>query len=349
MDRLAIVILNYNGLSFLERFLPSVITHADGATVYVADNASADGSVAFLSQNFPTVRLIELPTNAGYTGGYNQALAQIEAHYYVLLNSDIAVTPGWIAPILALLDANPAMAACQPKLLAYQQPTHFEYAGGAGGYLDFLGYAFCRGRLFDTLEIDHGQYDDNQPVFWASGACLFVRARVFHELGGFDDAFFAHQEEVDWCWRAQQRGYQIWTCGESVIYHVGGGTLHKSNPRKTFLNYRNSLFMLYKNLPGSELVPILFTRLVLDGVAGVKLLFQGHWRDTLAIIQAHGAFYQQIASLRVKRRAGQQQATTTVRRYPHSVVWQYFISGRHLFSQLPAIPPLPNEAPYHAH
>ncbi|HEX9956148.1 MAG TPA: glycosyltransferase family 2 protein, partial [Fibrella sp.] len=260
---LAVVILNYNGRGFLSRFLPAVIDHADGAAIYVADNGSTDGSINLLRTQFPTVRVIELPTNEGYAGGYNKALEHISHHpdsftYYCLLNSDVAVTPGWIRPIVTLLDANPRMAACQPKLLAYDEPTQFEYAGGAGGYLDWLGFAFCRGRLFDTLETDAGQYDDDRPVFWASGACLFVRASVFHQTGGFDASFFAHMEEIDWCWRVQRQGYEIWTCGAATVHHVGAGTLAKSNPKKTYLNYRNSLAMLYKNVPGRHLWGLLF-------------------------------------------------------------------------------------------
>ena len=339
MKSVAIVILNYNGASFLERFLPSVLQSIDGfssATVYVADNASTDSSVALLRRQFPTVSVLKLPTNDGYAGGYNHALRQIEADYYVLLNSDVAVTPGWLEPVLALMDANPAVAACQPNIRAFDRPTEFEYAGAAGGFLDYLGYAFCRGRLFDTVETDHGQYDDNRPVFWATGACLFIRAAVFHELGGFDSRFFAHMEEIDLCWRAQQAGYSVWSCGESVVYHVGGGTLAAGTPRKTFLNYRNNLLMLYKNLPDDGLWPTLLLRLVLDGLSGVRLLLGGNWRDVLAIIRAHFAFYGLLPTYRQERRAGDNKARQRVRAklYGRSVVWQYFVQKRRTFPAL---------------
>lgn len=341
---LAVVILNYNGRGFLARFLPAVVDYADEATIYVADNGSTDGSVLLLRDQFPTVRVIELPTNEGYAGGYNTALDHIRQHetpftYYCLLNSDVAVTPGWIRPVLALLDAHPRVAACQPKLLAYDQPAQFEYAGGAGGYLDWLGFAFCRGRLFDTIEIDTGQYNDNRPVFWASGACLFVRASVFHQTGGFDAAFFAHMEEIDWCWRVQRQGYEVWTCGESVVYHMGAGTLAKTNPKKTYLNYRNSLAMLYKNLPGFSPWGLLSLRLVVDGLSAGPLLLRGEWATIWAIIRAHFAFYgwlgrSDASALQRQRRELAQLATTEVRLFPKSIVWQYFAKGIRRFADL---------------
>ena len=340
---LAIVILNFNGKPFLDRFLPGVVEHADGATVYVADNASTDGSVAWVRAQFPTVRLIELPANEGYAGGYNAALQRIrdrdQPDYYCLLNSDVAVTPGWTRPVLALFETYPQMAACQPKLLAYDQPTHFEYAGGAGGYLDWLGFAFCRGRLFDTLEADTGQYTDSRQVFWASGACLFVRAGVFHQSGGFDAAFFAHMEEIDWCWRVQRQGHEIWTCGDAAVYHVGAGTLAKTSPTKTYLNYRNSLFMLYKNWPASGFWPRLLLRLVVDGLSAGPLLLRGEWRAIGAIIRAHGAFYGRLgrsdaSALHRQRRDLSRTATTQVRLFPKSIVWQYFAKGVRRFSEL---------------
>lgn len=336
---LAIVILNYNGRGFLARFLPAVVDHAAGAAVYVADNGSTDGSVDFLRNDFPTVRVIELPTNEGYAGGYNTALERIRQTdgaftYYCLLNSDVAVTPGWVQPVLTLMDAHPRMAACQPKLLAFDQPTQFEYAGGAGGYLDWLGFAFCRGRLFDTLETDTGQYNDNRPVFWASGACLFVRAAVFHETGGFDPAFFAHMEEIDWCWRVQRQGYEVWTCGEATVHHVGAGTLAKTNPKKTYLNYRNSLAMLYKNLPGGSPWGLLLPRLVVDGLSAVPLLLRGEWAAIWAIIRAHFAFYGWLGTLRTQRRQLSQVARVEAPLFPKSIVWVYFAKGIRRFSEL---------------
>jgi len=339
MDTLAIVILNYNGKRYLEKFLPSVIANAEGFPVYVADSASTDDSVPFLRAHFPSVRLIQLASNEGYAGGYNAALAHVRqqyggARYYVLPNSDIDVTPGWITPILRLLEANPAIAACQPKIRAYDRPRQFEHAGAAGGFVDYLGYVFCRGRVFATFEDDQGQYDDNRPVFWATGACLFMRAEVFHQTGGFDPAFFAHMEEIDWCWRVQRLGYQVWACGQSVVYHVGGGTLHKSNPRKTYLNYRNSLYMLYKNWSGGWLWGRILFRLVLDGVSSLLFLKEGQWRDVLAIIQAHFAFYGHLPQLRRQRRALRQQQTTEVMLYPRSIVWEYFVEGKKTYREL---------------
>jgi hypothetical protein len=342
MSTVAIVILNYNGQPFLAKFLPTVLANADGYPVYVADSASTDGSVAFLCANFPDVRVIELPYNDGYAGGYNLALEQIRtqyggATYYVLPNSDIEVTPGWLSPILALMNANPQIAACQPKVRSYAQRELFEHAGAAGGFVDWLGYVFCRGRVFATFETDHGQYDDNRPVFWATGACLFMRADVFHQTGGFDASFFAHMEEIDWCWRVQRLGYEVWACGQSVVYHVGGGTLHKSNPRKTYLNYRNSLFMLYKNWPADGwLWGKILLRLVLDGASSLLFLKVGQWRDVWAIIRAHFAFYGHLPKLYRQRKMLLQQQTTRPVLYPHTLVWQYFVKGKKTFEELPA-------------
>jgi GT2 family glycosyltransferase len=340
VNTLAIVILNYNGHQFLADFLPAVLANAEGHPVYVADSASTDGSVAFVRQAFPTVRLIELSRNEGYAGGYNQALDRIRAEYggatyYVLLNSDIEVTPGWLSPVVRVMEANPAIAACQPKIRSYAQRELFEHAGAAGGFVDWLGYVFCRGRVFATFEADAGQYNDNRRVFWATGACLFVRAEVFHQTGGFDASFFAHMEEIDWCWRIQRLGYEVWTCGESTVYHVGGGTLSKSNPHKTFLNYRNSLFMLYKNWPADGwLWGKIMLRLVLDGLSSLLFLKVGQWRDVGAIIRAHVAFYGHLPQLHRQRRDLLAQQTTTAKLFPHSIVWQYFGKGRKTFREL---------------
>lgn len=338
MDQLAIVILNYNGKSFLDRFLPSVLANSEGYPVYVADNHSTDDSVAFVRAKFPAVRIVELPLNFGYAGGYNAALKQIEAAYYLLLNSDVEVSPGWLLPLRQWMDTDPQIAACQPKIRAYKNPSYFEYAGGAGGYIDYLGYPFCRGRLFDTLEEDRQQYEDAREIFWATGACMLVRSAVFHELDGFDPRFFAHMEEIDWCWRAKNAGYQIWYCPESTVFHVGGGTLDTSNPRKTFLNYRNSLAMLYKNLPAGHVFLNILIRLVLDGISGVKLLASGQWSDTLAILRAHFAFYGWIPFLRRQRNALAHLRKNRIAHrqiYPHSIVWQYFGKGRKTFRELP--------------
>nr|WP_293838090.1 glycosyltransferase family 2 protein [uncultured Arsenicibacter sp.] len=342
MDKLAIVILNYNGLHFLKQFLPSVIEHADGFRVYVADSASTDASVAFVRETFPTVRVIELHQNKGYAGGYNLALDQLRhqyggATYYALINSDIEVTPHWLDPIVRLMDANPKIGACQPKIRDYNRRTYFEHAGAAGGFMDSMGYVFCRGRVFATFETDEGQYDDNRPVFWSTGACFVARADVFHAVGGFDDDFFAHMEEIDWCWRIQQRGYEAWACGGSAVYHVGGGTLHKSNPHKTFLNYRNSLFMLYKNLPAGNLWGKLFFRLVMDGLSALLFIREGQWADVWAIVRAHFAFYGALGRLRQQRKALQPQVPLSqLPVFQKSIVWQYFAQGRRKYSELSA-------------
>ena len=334
--RVAIVILNYNGREHLRRFLPSVLRDSPGVAVYVADNGSTDDSVACLRAEFPTVRVLELGRNHGFAAGYNEALARIEATYYVLLNSDVEVTPRWLEAPLSLLEVNPGIAACQPKLLDFNQRTRFEYAGAAGGYLDYLGYPFCRGRLFQTLETDYGQYDDHRPVFWATGACLFVRAAAFHAVGGFDGDFFAHMEEVDLCWRLWNRGHEVWYCGESTVYHVGGGTLHKTNPHKAFLNFRNGLALLYKNHPREHLYRNLLIRLLLDGVAGLKFLLVDDPRECWAVVRAHFNFYRHFRHWHRKRRDIQAHATHAERGYlyPESLVKSYFLGGKRTFSDL---------------
>ena len=328
MPKVAIVILNYNGQGVLEKFLPSVIQHSQGHEIIVADNASTDTSVAFLKQNYPNIRLIQLSHNGGFTGGYNEALKQVQATYYVLLNSDIDVTPDWINPVIELMDVNPKIAACQPKMRDYYKPTYFEYAGAAGGYIDWLGYPFCRGRIFDTCEVDTGQYNDAREIFWATGACMFVRANVFHELGGFDTQFFAHMEEIDLCWRMKNAGYQVYYSPASTVYHVGGGTLHKSNPRKTFLNYRNGLAMMYKNLPTNQLFTTIFIRLVLDGVSSIKFLLAGSFKDIWAILKAHFAFYGMISKL--ERKSPRQLKDI----YPKSIVLEYFLRKKKKYGEL---------------
>jgi GT2 family glycosyltransferase len=325
----AVVILNYNGIGYLKKFLPSVLKYSDNHTIWVADNASTDNSVKFLQDNFPSVNLLLLTTNNGYAGGYNEALAQIEADYYVLLNSDVEVTPGWISPVIALMEADPQIAACQPKIRSYHQRSHFEYAGAAGGYLDQYGYAFCRGRIFDTLEEDFGQYDADSEVFWATGACLFIKSKAFHALKGFDASFFAHMEEIDLCWRLRSHGYRIMYTGKSVVYHVGGGTLPASNPRKTFLNYRNNLAMLYKNLPANTKWKTIFIRLVLDGISSGKFIMAGKLADVWAIVGAHFSFYAMIPRLESS------PSPDTDGLYAGSIIWQYFVKGMKTFKALP--------------
>lgn len=330
MEQVAIVILNYNGKKHLETFLPSVSQFSTGAQLWVADNASTDDSATWLKEQ-PGIRVLAIPDNKGYAGGYNYALDHIQADYYVLLNSDVEVTRNWLQPVTDYMKANPNVAACQPKIKAYHERTHFEYAGAAGGYMDFLGYPYCRGRLFDTREIDTGQYDETVDVFWATGACLFIRSEAFHAIGGFDERFFAHMEEIDLCWRLLNRGWRVACCGASEVYHVGGGTLHKSNPRKTFLNYRNNLLMLYKNLPDGRGFPVLLLRLILDGVSSVRFIMAGAWPDVWAIVRAHFAFYSMISS--VKKDTGRNSRKAPL--YPRSVVWEYFVKGRKKYSELP--------------
>lgn len=327
-SKVAIVILNYNGRGFLETFLPSVIQNSVGHEIIVADNASTDDSLTFLKQNFPDIKILQNAENEGFAKGYNTALKQVKADFYVLLNSDVEVSENWIKPIINLMQADTSIAACQPKIRGFHERANFEYAGAAGGYIDWLGYPFCRGRIFDTCEIDNGQYNDNRAVFWATGACMFVRADVFHELGGFDEKFFAHMEEIDLCWRIQNAGYQVFYCAESVVFHVGGGTLHKSNPRKTFLNYRNGLAMLYKNLPKEKLFKTILFRLVLDGISGIKLFFDGKFADVWAIIKAHFAFYAMIPKLE------RTNPKTVKHIYHKSIVKAYFLEKRKEFSML---------------
>jgi GT2 family glycosyltransferase len=334
----AVVILNWNGAPLLRQFLPSVLAHSDGAQIVVADNASTDDSLAVLKREFPQVELIRNPTNLGFCEGYNQALPQLPADvgYAVLLNSDVAVTPGWLRPLRQLLRERPAVAAVQPKLRAQAQPELFEYAGAGGGYLDRLGYPFCRGRLFDMLEADEGQYDDARPVAWATGACMLVRRSAWHALGGLEPAFFAHMEEIDLCWRLWNAGQEVWYHGGSTVYHVGGGTLPKSNPRKTYLNFRNGLALVYKNTHQTELFRTLTTRLVLDWVAALRLLLQAETADARAILRAHWDFYRQLAYWRQKRRDFPPRLTTPQRpgTYQGSLVWAYFAQGKRKFSEL---------------
>ncbi|MFC2176721.1 glycosyltransferase family 2 protein [Bacteroidota bacterium] len=328
----AVVILNWNGRDFLNQFLPSVIKHSVGARVYVADNASTDDSVSFLKANFLEVSLIQLSENLGFAGGYNHALQNLEEDYFVLLNSDVETTPNWITPIITLMDLDEKIAACQPKIRSYNERDKFEYAGASGGFIDQYGYPFCRGRLFDALETDNGQYDDVKEVFWATGACLFVRRDVYQQLGGLDEDFFAHMEEIDFCWRLKRAGYKVMVQPASVVYHVGGGTLAKSNPRKTFLNFRNGLILMLKNLPKEELFTKLFSRLVLDGVAAIKFLLTGYPRDFWAVVRAHGAFHSNFRK-NMNKRKGTYPALSG--QFKGSVVYQHFVKKINAFNQLP--------------
>jgi GT2 family glycosyltransferase len=326
----AVVILNWNGAKLLQQFLPSVLQFSGDATIYVADNASTDTSIDVLKNEFPSVKIIENTGNYGFAKGYNEALKYVEEPYYALVNSDIEVTENWLQPIEAIFNNEPNTAIIQPKLLDYKKKTYFEYAGAAGGFIDKYGFPFCRGRIFDTLEEDLGQYDTETEIFWATGACFFIRKEVFRSLQGFDGDFFAHQEEIDLCWRANNVGHTIKYCPNSVVYHVGGATLNEANPMKTFLNFRNSLLMLTKNLPKEKLVPIIFKRMCLDGLAGVQFLFQGKFKHTFAILKAHFYFYHLIGRNLKKRNNSQK----TDYYYTKSIVWNYFVQKKNTFNRI---------------
>lgn len=291
--KIAIAILNWNGKSWLEKFLPNVLENSQSAEVYVIDNASTDDSVAYISTCFPSVKIVINQQNHGFAGGYNEGLKQIHADIYCLLNSDVEVTPGWLDPVAALFEKSPDIAAIQPKVLDYNRKNFFEFAGAGGGLIDNLGYPYCRGRIFENIEEDKGQYNDETEIFWASGCCLFIRSEDFWKENGFDARFFAHQEEIDLCWRLKNSGRKIYYTGKSAIYHVGGGTLQKQNPRKTYLNIRNNLSMMLKNLPSDKLY-LIFIRLCLDGIAGIYFMFKHGFSHTWAVIKAHFGFYAQL-------------------------------------------------------
>jgi hypothetical protein len=328
--KIAVVILNWNGQKLLEQFLPSVTTHSKNADIYVVDNASTDTSMAFVKANYPEIKIIQNKENGGFAKGYNEALKKVDADIFCLLNSDVEVTKNWLEPIVEVFKNNAEVAIMQPKLLDYKQKDYFEYAGAAGGFIDKFGYPYCRGRIFNTLEKDEGQYNDTQSIFWASGACLFVRSYVFKELNGFDESFFAHMEEIDLCWRAKNLGYKIIYTGRSQVYHVGGATLANSNPKKTFLNFRNSLFALVKNAKGNVLF-LVFIRLVLDGVAGIKFLVEFKFLHFLAILKAHFSFYKHIFGLFKKRKT----ITNKIKYYNKtSIVWLYFVNKKKFYKSL---------------
>jgi GT2 family glycosyltransferase len=298
----AVVILNWNGLDLLKEFLPEVVKYSKEATVYVADNASTDTSISFVEANFPEVKIIQNKVNGGYAKGYNDALAGLSEDIFILLNSDVKVTPNWILPIEGVFEKDKSVAAVQPKILDYKKPTHFEYAGAAGGFIDKFGYPFCRGRIFDNLEKDNGQYDDEIEIFWASGACLAIKRDKYYEVGKLDEDYFAHQEEIDICWRLHNYGYKVIYTPNSVVYHVGGATLNSMNPKKTFFNFRNSLFNLIKNVPSNKILSVLFLRMVLDGIAAFKFLFELKLNHFTAVFQAHISFYTQLNKFLKKRK-----------------------------------------------
>lgn len=327
----AVVILNWNGLELLQKFLPIVVKYSPGAHIYVADNHSTDASEDYINTHFPEVTFLQNDANLGYAGGYQKALAKVPEDVYILLNSDVEVTKDWITPHLQAFKANENLVATQPKIKDFNNKEYFEYAGAAGGFIDTYGYPYCRGRVFDTLEKDMGQYDTSCPIFWASGACLVIRRDAYWKAGGLDSDFFAHQEEIDLCWRLQLNDGEIYSIPESVVYHIGGATLHKSSPQKTFYNFRNSLFVLYKNLPKEKLFSIIFARLLLDGLAGFQFLLQGKFKHFWAIIRSHNAFFKQIPGLMEKRKLFTQKP---IKRSPSLLVKSYYINGHKTFAKL---------------
>ncbi|MBO4907270.1 MAG: glycosyltransferase family 2 protein [Bacteroidaceae bacterium] len=332
---IAIVILNWNGAKMMRRFLPSVIANSQEARVIIADNGSDDDSLDMLEAEFPTVDVIRLEQNYGFAEGYNQALKQVEAKYYLLLNSDVEVTQGWLRPMLDYMEQHPDIAACQPKLLAEYDRTLFEYAGAAGGYIDMLGYPYCRGRLFSTVEKDLGQYDTITDIFWATGAALLIRSADYWQVGGLDGRFFAHQEEIDLCWRLRSRGRRIVCIPQSVVFHVGGGTLPKENPHKTFLNFRNNLYLLYKNLPDKQLSRVMRIRRWLDALAALVFLLKGEWGSFRAVHRARRTFRQQRHNFDADRQANLAATTTDIpEQRPQSLLFSYYLQRRKTFREM---------------
>ena len=336
MKEVSIVILNWNGRQHLEHFLPALVLHTThpGTEIVVADNGSEDDSLEFIEKKYPTIRIIELELNHGFSGGYNRAMEQVDARYILLLNSDIEVTEGWLEPMLELMERDETVGACTPKILDFKRRTHFEYAGAAGGYLDRYGYPFCRGRIFDTIETDIGQYDDTREIFWATGACFFIRADLFLSFGGFDSDFFAHMEEIDLCWRMKKDGYKVYHCGKSVVYHVGGGTLAYSNPQKTYLNFRNSLLVLLKNLPTQSLIWKLPIRWFIDYVAVIKFIFSGNIKDALMIFKAHIYIWKNLIKTLKKRSEISKSEDKIIGIYPKLLLFSYHIARVRKFDDL---------------
>lgn len=344
----AVCILNWNGVALLQHYLPTVVAHSqlDKVAIYVIDNASTDESVSFIRQNYPQIGIVQLPENLGFTGGYNEGLRHIEADIFVLLNSDVAVTPHWLEPLIHAIQYNDRLFAVQPKIKADKQRSHFEYAGAAGGFIDRWGYVYCRGRFFDQTEFDRGQYNNALSVFWASGACMVVRAQTYFQLGGLDASFFAHFEEIDLCWRAKRAGYEIWCIPTSTVYHLGGGSLPYGNPRKLYLNFRNNLVMLFKNLPIAQLFSTLPLRLLLDMVAATKSLLMGKTQDTQMILRAAWHFLTHLPqNYSLRQTAKKQVQRTQLHNIPYihagwydgSIIWDYFVKKKR-------IAPLPHSA-----
>ena len=333
---ITVAILNWNGLTHLQEFLPSVVLYSEKAHILLIDNASTDESVSWIQQKYPQIQIVIHSENLGFTEGYNLGLEHVTTPFAILLNSDVEVTSGWLDPLLARIQSDQKIVAVQPKILSYSRRDTFEYAGASGGLLDAFGYPFCRGRIFNSCEIDNGQYDNPRPVFWATGACMLVRMDAYRQMNGLEPRFFAHMEEIDLCWRWQHAGYQVWVEPQSVVYHLGGGTLAKTNPRKTLLNFRNGLALLYMNSLGVEVWWKILIRLVLDGVAGVQFLFKCEWQNTLAILRAHIAFYSAFGYWTAKRKMNQSAAVKSITSgyFGGSIVWSYFVRRKKRFSDL---------------
>ncbi|AMR33071.1 glycosyl transferase family 2 [Mucilaginibacter sp. PAMC 26640] len=359
MPKVAVVILNWNGLKFLKQFLPSILASSyPNMQIIVGDNASTDESILFLQSKYPAVRLIKNKENYGFTGGYNRVLAQVEADYYVLLNSDVEVAPDWIEPVISLMESDDLIAAAGPKLRSFAQKNHFEYAGAAGGFIDRFGYPFCRGRIFDELEEDKGQYDMPGEIFWASGAALFIKKKYWDAAGGFDETFFAHMEEIDLCWRLKNMGFKVMYCPQSTVYHVGGGTLNAESPFKTYLNFRNNLLLLKNNLPAWKAFWVISIRFWMDLLALVKFLADGKSKNAWAISKAHQNFVRQLFSRKggksERRKDGKTESRKDEKRevvpeyrlsnlkarvltgfYTRSIVWDFFVAKKKKFTDLP--------------
>ncbi|MDC1022329.1 glycosyltransferase family 2 protein [Schleiferiaceae bacterium] len=335
--KIAVAILNWNGKELLEKYLPSVNEHSNEHSVYLIDNNSSDESVAYVESEFPNIKIIQTGVNLGYAGGYNAGLKGIKEEYAVLLNSDVRTTPGWLDPIVKHFDLHTRCGAVQPKILWDRQPEKFEYAGASGGFIDSLGYPFCRGRILHELEIDHGQYDDAVQVFWATGACLAVRMEAFHDAGELDSMLFAHMEEIDLCWRMQRAGYEIWVEPQSTVYHLGGATLNADSPRKTYLNFRNNLIILVKNLPQLRALGVVFIRLLLDGIAAIKFVLEGKPSHALAILKAHFGFYSRFTKIQRNRMSISHLPLLPMKAlkgtYKGSMVWQFYGKGIKYFSR----------------
>jgi len=336
-NKISIVILNWNGSSFLKRFLPSIVANsASNSEIVVADNGSTDDSRNVIETLFPSVVYLQLERNFGFAEGYNRALAQLQADYFLLINSDVEVTHDWLEPMLLLMQSDPSIGICQPKILSFDRRDEFEYAGAAGGFIDRFGFPYCRGRILQKFEKDMGQYNQSVSVSWASGACMMVKSSLWHECGGFDADFWAHMEEIDLCWRAQHLGYSVYVCPDSVVYHVGGGTLNYNHPLKIYLNFRNNLYLLLKNLRGMQLVTLLLPRLILDVIAALVFLISGKFRAFASVFRAHLSFYGNLSALVRKRRKILNQARNRSLRVTsqRSILWNYFVLGRRKYSEL---------------